>query len=281
MDLTAQGHGEAERKLCILGVNFLSFRDMEDPFQPTWPRALAAVAVAAIGFALPQEVPLEFFPLNTPSPGLQYLEITCAANTTGLVEIFLNTGRGFNSIETIQWPVSPGDAAYTYTFPLPDAPLVGLRLAPFEGGAGVLTVTSFRVIDRREREIRRFTGSDFRPRHEIASIEPASGGWKIVTVRNATHPYLDVRLGGPLIAEGMSLRNLERCLLSWGYLSLMTWILLLAVYFSLRCLTGVRGALRACAFLALVATLFSAVGNRGLIRASFCYARFASTRHGP
>jgi hypothetical protein len=251
---------------------------MEDPFQPTWPRILLATAVAAIGFLLPQRIPLEYYSLNNPSSGLQYLEITCAANTTGLVEILLNTGRGFNDIETIQWPISPSDMAYTYTFPLADAPLIGLRLVPFEKSAGELTITNFRIINRREQEIHRFTQSDFRPSHQIAAVVPTADGWKVVTLPNATNPYSDIKLARPLIAEGMSIRNLERCLLSWSYLSLMIWILVLAVYFTLRCATGIRGALRACAFLALVAVLFSAVGNRGLIKNSIRFACFAAQR---
>jgi len=253
---------------------------MEDPFQPTWPRVLMAVAVAAIGFALPQEVPLEYYSLNNPSSGLQYLEITCAANTTGLVEIFLNTGRGYNSIETIQWPISPSDMAYTYTFPLADAPLIGLRLTPFEKGAGELTITSFRIINRRGQEIHRFTMDDFQLSHQIAAIAPTREGWKVVTTPPATNSYTEIKLARPLVAEGMSSRNFQRCLLSWGYLSLMIWILLLAVYFALRCSASFRGVLCACVFLALVAVLFSAVGNRGLIRNSIRFAGFAAVQNG-
>jgi hypothetical protein len=249
---------------------------MEDPFQPTWPRILLAMGVAVIGFLIPQEIPLEYYSPNNPSSGLQYLEITCAANATGLVEILLNTGRGFNAIETIQWPISPSDMAYTYTFPLADAPLLGLRLVPFEKGAGELTITNFRIINRREQEIRRFTRDDFRLSHQIAGIAPTADGWKVVTALNATAPYSDIKLNRPLIAEGMDMRNFERCLLSWSYLSLMIWILLLAVYFALRCFTSLRGALRACAFLAFIAVLFSAVGNRGLIKNSIRFAHFAS-----
>jgi hypothetical protein len=241
---------------------------MEDPFQPTWSRALLAAGLAALGFALPQKVPLEYRPLNDPSQGLQYLEVTCAADSPGTVEILLDTGRGFNPVDAIRWPVAPSETAYTYTFPLADAPLAGLRLVPFKGGSGTLVIRGFRIIDRVGREIHRFSGSDFRPTHQIAAVSPVAGGWEIATLPDATEPYSDVRLGRPLVAEGMGLRNLQRCLLSWSYLSLMIWILLLAVYAALRCASGFRGALRACAFLALAALLFAAVGNRGLIRNS-------------
>ena len=53
---------------------------------------------------LPQEVPLEYYPLNNPSSGLNYLEITCAANVQGETNVYLDNGRGFNELEKIRWP---------------------------------------------------------------------------------------------------------------------------------------------------------------------------------
>jgi hypothetical protein len=128
-----------------------------DPFQPTWRRGLLAMAVAVMGFLLPQGIPLEYYSLNHPSSGLNYLEITCAANVQGEAQVYLDTGRGFNELERIRWPISPSPSAYTYTFPLPDAPLLKLRLDPFISGAGEFTITHFRIINRRGDEIHRFT----------------------------------------------------------------------------------------------------------------------------
>jgi hypothetical protein len=238
---------------------------MGDPFQPTWPRALFALAVATLGFLLPQEVPLEYYPLNNPSSGLQYLEITCAADTAGMVRIFLNTGRGYNDVDVIKIPISPTQTAYTYTFPLADAPIVGLRLAPFESGTGVLTITNFRIINRRQQEIHRFDQSDFQRSHQIGAVTSIPGGWKVAAVPNSSNSYSDIRLERPIVAEGMNFRNFQRCLLSWSYLSLMIWILLLAVYFALRCSTNLRAMCLSAGFLLFTAFLFAAVGNRGLI----------------
>ena len=253
---------------------------MGDPFQPTWPRALFALAVATLGFLLPQEVPLEYYPLNNPSSGLQYLEITCAADTAGMVRIFLNTGRGYNDVDVIKIPISPTQTAYTYTFPLADAPIVGLRLAPFESGTGVLTITNFRIINRRQQEIHRFDQSDFQRSHQIGAVTSIPGGWKVAAVPNSSNSYSDIRLERPIVAEGMNFRNFQRCLLSWSYLSLMFWILLLAVYFALRCFAGIGGLVRGCAFLLFLAILFSAVGNRGLFVRWVHFARFAAVGPG-
>jgi hypothetical protein len=245
-----------------------------DPFQPTWCRGLLAVAVAAIGFLLPQAVPLEYYPLNNPSSGLNYLEITCAANVQGETNVYLDNGRGFNELEKIRWPIGPSQSAYTYTFPLPDAPLLNLRLDPFVSGAGEFTITNFRIINRRGEEIHRFTREDFQPSHQIDAISPTGDGWKLVVKALADDPYSQIKLSRSIVPEGMNGRNLQRCLLSCGYLALMLWILLLAVYCALRLHRDRRAIARAVVFLAFVALLFSLVGNRGLIKNSIRYARY-------
>jgi hypothetical protein len=246
-----------------------------DPFQPTWCRGLLALVVAAIGFMLPQALPLEYRSLNNPSSGLNYLEITCAANVQGETNVYLDNGRGFNELEKIRWPIGPSASAYTYTFPLPDAPLRHLRLDPFVSGAGEFTITNFRIINRRGEEIHRFTKEDFQPTHQIDAIIPTNGGWKLVVGAQADDPHLQVQLPRPIVPEGMNERNLKRCLLSSGYLALMLWILLLAVYFALRLHSNRRAIARAVIFLALIALLFSLVGNRGLIKHSIRYARYS------
>jgi hypothetical protein len=249
---------------------------LPDPFQPTWCRGLLAIVVAVVGFRLPQAVPLEYYPLNNPSSGLNYLEITCAANVQGETDVYLDNGRGFNELEKIRWPIGPSQSAYTYTFPLPDAPLRHLRLDPFVSGAGEFMVTNFRIINRRGEEIYRFTKDDFQPSHQIDAIIPTSDGWKLVVKAPADDPYSQIKLARPIIPQGMNERNLKRCLLSSSYLALMLWILLLAVYFALRLHRDGRMIARAVVFLAFVAVLFSLVGNRGLIKNSMRYAHYTN-----
>ena len=246
---------------------------MPDPFAPSWQRGLLVAAVAAAGFLLPQETSLVYYPFNDPSPGTLQLQITCASSVTGHTRLYLDTGRGFNEREAITWPVAPGSPPLTYTFPLPDAPLYGFRVAPFENGPGEFTITSLRLVERHGKEVRRFTQDDFASPHHIGTIVPLSAGWKFI-VAQTDNPSAPLVLAPPLAPEGMNGRNLQRCLLSWSYLALMLWILLLAAYFALRRGRPWRETLPRAAFLAGIALAFAAVGNRGLITDSVRSARF-------
>ena len=245
---------------------------LADGFRPTWRRGLFAVAVAAVAFLMPQEAPLVFYPLNNPSRGVLQLEITCASTVTGTTQVFLDSGKGFNEGETISWPIAPSSQAYTYTFPLPDAPLLGLRIDPFDSGPGEFTVTNCRIIERHGTEIRRFTVDDLRDTNQIKEVASVPGGWKLVAAGGDPHVSLD--FPAPIVPERMNLRNLQRCLLSWSYLALMLWILILAVYFALVRDNWGRQTVMAAAFLAGIAMLFALVGNRRLIKESIHHANF-------
>jgi hypothetical protein len=242
-------------------------------FHPTWPRAWVALAVAIGGFLLPQEVPLVWYPLNEPGDDILYLEIKCRADGDGDVAIYQNLTRGINELDRIYWPISATDRAYTYTFPLPDAPIVELRIDPPSRGVS-LHVENLRIIDRRGTEIRRFTHDMLVPVHQIASITPEPNGWRITSTAEAEDPHARIELWVPILAEGMTGRNLLRSLLSTGYLALMLWIILLAVLFACWRPTRWRDVAAPVAFMAFLALSFAPVGNRGLIRNSWHYAGF-------
>ncbi len=242
--------------------------------RPSWGRLAVAAVIAGAGFLLPQEVPLEWYPLNEPGTDINYLEITCASNKDGHVQIFYNLSTGINQLNSIYIPISPTEQTFTYTFPLPDGPITELRLDPVAQG-GALTIRQMRIINRRNEEIRRFTQDMFRPLHEIASIDPLPDGWKIVSTANAIDPYTRIELFSPIVPVGKDHRNLLRCLLSTGYLAGMLFILLMAVLTATWRPRSWREFLVHAGFMAGLALLFSPVGNRGLIRNSFHYSRFA------
>lgn len=241
--------------------------------QPTWGKLCLAAVVALGGFLLPQEVPLEWYPLNEPGTDINYLEISCASNKDGDVQIFYNLYTGITQLNSIYFPISPTEQTFTYTFPLPDGPITELRLDPVAQGGG-FTIRQMRIINRRGEEIRRFTRSMFRPQHEIAAITPLPDGWKITSTNGAVDPHVRIELASPVIPVGQDHRNLQRCLLSTGYLAGMLFILLMAVLTATYRPHSWRDFFIHAGFLAALGILFSFVGNRGLIRNSIHYARF-------
>ena len=248
----------------------------QNVFRPTWRRGFFAFILAAIGFLLPQEVPLEWCPLNEPGNDINYLEISYASDKAGDVQISYDLGQhGHQSIDTIRFSISPSDKTYTSSFPLPDAPIVALRVNPPTQG-GTLRIRQMRIINRRGEEIRRFTRDLFRAEHEIEAITPSIEGWKLTSTASATNPITRIELFSPIIPVGKDYRNLLRCLLSTGYLSMMLWILLLAVLFTFYRPTNWHVLFAHLGFMACLAILFAFVGNRGLIRNSIHYARYVS-----
>jgi hypothetical protein len=240
---------------------------------PSWGRLLVAAGVAVIGFLLPQEVPLEWYPLNNPGTDINYLEVSCASNVNGEVIIRYDVSRfGNRPFDNITIPISPTTQTFTYTFPLPDLPIVELRIQPPKDGE--LTIRQMRIINRRNEEIRRFTRDLFRAEREIAGIEPLPEGWKIIAAPGASSSSTRIELFSHIVPVGMNHRNLLRCLLSTGYLAGMLFILLMAVLTATCRPRSWRDFFLHAGFMAGLAVLFAPVGNRGLIRNSYHFSRY-------
>lgn len=183
-------------------------------------------------------------------------------------------GCGFRPLDVIRIPISHTAQSLTYTLPLLDAPLCGLRVLPVDR-PGTLWLEKVRLIDRTGRTVHAIVPGDY---------VPAGGG--LVVEREAARltcgpqpsPVL-VRLPRILVPEGMNGRNLERCLGSWAYLTgMLTLILLCVAWLAARRLAWRQG-LRLVAFILLLSGLFSAVAQRGLIRNSFFYAKTSAAVH--
>jgi len=181
-------------------------------------------------------------------------------------------GRGYRALEQIVVPVSHTHQSLTYTLPLLDAPLCGLRLTAVDR-PGVLVLERVRLIDRAERELHAVVPGDY--------ALTAGGGFvvdrDVVRLASGTQPAaVGLRLPHPLVPEGMNARNFQRCFRSWAYLTGMLALILGCVaWLAGRRLTWRQG-LRLAAFIFLLSGLFSAVAQRGLLKNSITSARLAS-----
>jgi len=246
---------------------------MDGLLRPTWRQLLVAAVIAVGAFFLPQEAPLEWYPLNDPSPGTVQLEITCASSVDGTMQMFYDNGPRAHRIDV---PMAKSAATYTYVFPLPDAPLTALRIDPFFTGPGEFTVDRLRLIERHGTELLSFPHHSVTANAWVKSLQPAGPtGWKLTAAADSADPYVVLNLPHPVIPADMNARNLQRCLLSTGYLAGMLWLILLIVLTILHRQEGARSLLRPALFLAILALLFGVVGNRGLIHESVQSARLA------
>jgi hypothetical protein len=240
-----------------------------------WLWTAGFTVIAAAAFFVPQSVPLAWFPLDDPGLDVLYLQVTGNVDREGTVSVYCDATRGTRRWDAITWAVTPTPRSYTYTFPLPDAPIVRFRVDPIAHG-GTLHIDRMRVLNRRGEEIRRFSRASFFPNHQIAAITPAGDGWNITSTPEAVDPFTMIDHEAPLVPIGMNDRNLRRCLLSVGYLAGMLSILLLAVLFVVDPPSRWREFAPRLGFIVWLALLAAVVGNRGLIRDSVHYATFHS-----
>ncbi len=235
-----------------------------DLFAPSWKRLFFAATLAFVAFLLPQEIALEWYPLNEPGNDIHYLEVTMRASNTGTVRFVYDCGFGFVPPYDITVPIAPSDMAFTYTFPLPDGPLRKLFIDPPDA-PGELEFTRLRIINRREEEMRNFFPDEFKVSPGL-DLQRTEHGWKLVADANTSFDAgADIDFS-PIRPVGMNGRNFLRCLLSWSYLSFMLWLIVLAIYFVFLSHRRGKDILKAVAFLLIVCCFFSFVGNRGLIK---------------
>jgi len=247
------------------------------------PRLARFVRVGAWGFAavlalacylVPQDAPLVWYPLNSPGDDLYYLEISCASSKAGEVQIRYDVAdMGHRPGDTIRIPVSKSAVAFTYTYPLPDAAIVEMRVA-FPADRGEVAIRNMRVINRRGEEIRRFTRDMFRAQNQISAITATADGWTLQSAPGSVDPFARIELFSPIHSPGANRRNLERCFLSTGYLAVMLAVMLVTLFCTLSPLAGRSGLLRHAAPLTAVALVLAVIGNRGLIANSIRFAHF-------
>lgn len=221
------------------------------------------VLLAAGFFFVPQRPALSWWAPAFPRTERHYLELACAAR--GPDELVLQPeifGR-FDPSDAIVLPLSPSEHAYSFSFPLPDAPLTALRLTA-RPGAAPLEIRSLRIVTGDGREVLRLRRASFSPvaDEEIAATE---NGWTIrAGHRVPGQASVFTRFSGPVLAPGANHRNAVRCASSVAFLAGVLAVLLLAGTLAVRPRLGKR----LCLTLGSLALLAAIVSHRGLLLAS-------------
>ncbi len=251
------------------------------PSNPRWlspaPVALWLVAVVA-AFFLPAEGPLQWYPLNSADQNILYLTARLASDRNGEATFGYRLSTDtVDAWRTIRLPISPTGELLTYVFPLADAPVAAVRLQGL-AGSGTLRVSDLQITDRRARALAAVDPAALRVTPNATLVRSAEG-WALRSNASAA-PAAEYTFPTPLLAEGATRRNVERCLRSTGYLAAMAGLLLGAV--ALAIAPPSRRELPALlAYLVLVSVSVSAAAHRDLIRETVRVARYVPPATSP
>lgn len=80
------------------------------------------------------------------------LLIEMKTSPAGYGQVFWNTGKGYNGLESYRFPLEGTDQLYTYEIPLPASKLKAVRLDPMES-PGSFAIKSFRIKGRNSEHI--------------------------------------------------------------------------------------------------------------------------------
>ena len=126
------------------------------------------------------------------------LDVDMDSSTDSIAQVFFDTGKGFNAVETTTAPVAGGKGTQTLVFPLPDEPVRAIRFDPLTvPGTVHLHGVAIRQPDSQQ-EARVIDLKGVTPLHEIASLTPQADGLEVVTTPGSGDSQLSFPVGGPI-----------------------------------------------------------------------------------
>src|SRR5690349_19844373 len=91
-NMSPEPNNEAARAPPSEGPSPSTGNDAPDLFAPSIRRVLFVLILAIGAFFIPQEIALEWYPLNNPGNDIHYLEATLRTSNTGTIRILYDCG---------------------------------------------------------------------------------------------------------------------------------------------------------------------------------------------
>lgn len=161
-------------------------------FVRTRPGGWAKVLVTSFWFAI---VLLPF--INVWSGALT---LHVGVTLPGTIQVFYDTGKGYNEDESLTRPITRTDGvSVAYFFPLPNARIRSIRIDPFSA-AGTAKIDNIQIVNRRGAPYRLPADGEIRPGNEIASLEKNTRGeWTVVTTPESRDASMEWSFSSPLL----------------------------------------------------------------------------------
>jgi len=124
-------------------------------------------------------------------------EVSATSNHSGHIQIYFDSGAGFNEPESTTVPLVAQDGPVTYRLELPPGDFHNFRLDPIDRD-GTVTVHSVRIVDRNGRLIRELPLGLFQGNEQVQSLRVVPDGLEMVVVPGKDDPQLALTLSPPL-----------------------------------------------------------------------------------
>lgn len=156
--------------------------------------SLLVAAVVSVVACIP------FMPAAKERPDLFALEVRMQTKSAGRVQVYYDTGTGFDEAQSVAEAVSPSDSAATHLLPLPPGEYKRFRLDPIDRD-GRVVIESLRVVTRDGQPLRVIELSSLSAAHQIAALNTRGPALEVAIEPGANDPQLVITLDPPLRLE--------------------------------------------------------------------------------
>ena len=158
-----------------------------------------------------------------------YFEVTIQSSLSSAAQVYYDIGHGIREADSVRRPITGGNAALRYRFPLPNGTYRGLRFDPSDLGSASITIRNALIVDRNGHgSLRKFRPVQFRPAQQISRFDVQKDVLLVATAAAGTDPILSIDVNdrftlkeSPIIAVAHAARRFLVCLLTVAGIGLL------------------------------------------------------------
>jgi hypothetical protein len=154
--------------------------------------ALLVAAVASVVVCIP------FLPGAKERADLFAVQVRMQTSASGKIQVYYDSGSGFEETKSAYVPLTPGSAPANYTITLPPGRYIRLRLDPVDSD-GVARIESVRIVTRSGEVRREVPLAQIGPAHQIERLQVADGALAVTPEHGGMDPQLLIVLDPPVV----------------------------------------------------------------------------------